>query len=169
MHCVREDGVRRQQACRIIDVRIGLGGRKKLCNEGDFVDVFGDVGLDWHGRGCGGGEGAELAEGGVCAGWGEAGGYDGPDEGGGWVEGMDVSDCGFCGGEGGGRGFITVVGWAESWVIHADTADEGALAFCVTDCCKEVRGGDVDCCIVGGAGSAVREGTGYNVIVDCVG
>lgn len=169
MNGMREDGMRSQKSSGIVDIRVGFGGGEELRNESNFVEVFGDVGLDWSGRGGGGGKGAKVAEGFGGAGGGEARGDDWPDQGGRWVESADVGDCGFCSGEGGGCGFVAVVFWADSGVIHADAADEGALTLGVADCGEEVGGRDMDGCVVGSTGGAMGEGAGYDAIVDRAG
>ena len=55
------------------------------------------------------------------------------------------------------RACISVVFGAKI-TVHANAADEGALAFSETNICEEVCGGDVGGGEVGGCGCAVGEG-----------
>ena len=67
------------------------------------------------------------------------------------------------------RAFVAVVIGTGVRVVHADTADEGALAKVEGESREEVSGGDVDCCIVRGCSGAVGESAGDDAGVDCFG
>lgn len=53
--------------------------------------------------------------------------------------------------------------------VHADAADEGALATSFAYVGEEVGGGDVEGGVVGAAGGAVAEGAAYDAVVDGLG
>lgn len=62
-------------------------------------------------------------------------------------------------------GLVDIVGWALVGIIHADAADEGALAVRVTEGGESVGCRDVDRCKVRGAGCAVGQSTSDDFIV----
>ena len=66
-------------------------------------------------------------------------------------------------------GFVAKVLRALLGTVHADAADEGALAAGMAEGGEEVSGGDVDGSEVGGTGSTVCEGAGDGLVVDAVG
>ena len=100
------------------------------------------------------GEGAELRQRGGGTADGEAGRDDWVDEGAGGVEGAAVCDY-FPGARDSRVGGLTVVFGVCGWVVHADFADEGALAEVV--CCvgEEFGGRDMEGGVVGGCGDAL--------------
>lgn len=63
-------------------------------------------------------------------------------------------------------GLVDVVRWALIFVIHADTADEGALAVGVAEGCEGVGCWDMNGCKVRGARCAVGESASDDLIVD---
>ena len=82
------------------------------------------------------------------------------------VEGFDIGYCGLRCGDRGLGGCVVVVVWAKGLVVHADAADEGALAAGVAEEGEGIGCGDVDGCEVGGAGCAVGEGARDYLVVD---
>lgn len=68
-----------------------------------------------------------------------------------------------------GSALVAVVGRAGVGVVHADAADEGALAEGEGEGGEEVGGRDVDCGVVGGGGGATGERAGDGARVDCFG
>ena len=68
-----------------------------------------------------------------------------------------------------GGGGLTVVGGVCGGVVHADFADEGALAKIKSCGGEEFGGGDVEGGVVGGCGDALVEGLGYAGGVDGLG
>lgn len=68
-----------------------------------------------------------------------------------------------------GGALVPVVGRTSVGVVHADAADEGALAEGEGEGGEEVGGGYVDCGVVGGSGSATGERAGDDACVDCSG
>lgn len=80
-----------------------------------------------------------------------------------------MADAGFRVGDAGGGVFVAVVGWAGKWFVHADSADEGALAEGEGESGEEVGGGDVDGGVVGGCCGAVGEGARDDAVVDLFG
>lgn len=135
-------------------------------DEGYFVQGLGDVRLDVQWRSVGCGEFAETVEGGVAAAWCESGRDDWVDECSVGIDGVDVVDCGLCCVETLFGGLVNVVGWADIFVVHADAADEGALAVGMAECGEGVGGWDVDGCKVGCAGCAVGERASNDLVVD---
>lgn len=166
MYRVGQHGFGREQIVGVVDLSVAGVGRKERGDEGDLGDVFGDVRLDGEGVLCG--PGAERGEEVRRAGWRKAGGYYGCDQLVSWVDGVDVRNGDFCVGEGGFGGCVTVVVWGEVGV-HADAADEGALASGEADVGEEVGAGDVGRRVVCGCCCAVGEGTGYAGGVDAAG
>jgi len=61
---------------------------------------------------------------------------------------------------------ITVVVRAGVRIVHADSADEGALAKVEGECGEEIGRRDVDGGVVGGCGGTVGEGAGDDAGVD---
>ena len=82
---------------------------------------------------------------------------------------MDVVDTGLGLVDGDVGGLVAKIIGALFGTVHADAADEGALAAGEAEGGEEVGGGDVDGSEVGGAGGAICEGAGDDLVVDAVG
>lgn len=173
MHSMCEDRSWGQQPILIIHTGVGVLLREEQAHSTDLGRILRDMGLDVQRsaipRCVSGGLVRDGTHGGGGTGQGEARGQDGLDERAGRVDAADVGDDGFVVGQGGrGRG-VAVVFWAGGGIVHTDAADEGFLAALEAEACEDLRGGDVDGCVVRGVGGAVREGAGDGLVVDAEG
>ena len=82
------------------------------------------------------------------------------------IQGPTVRDGGMCRVERLLGALVAVVVWAGVWVVHADAADEGALAEGEGEGSEEVGGGDVNRGVVGCRGGAGGEGAGDDARID---
>lgn len=166
---VREDRAGREEVVPVVDGGVGGCVWEKLPHEGDLVSVLGDVRLDAEGlaipitplhRGRGRGQLPQRRQRPARTRRREPRRHDRRDEPPLGIDAPDVRDRRL------GRGDrllgrrVAVVSGAEARVVHADAADQGALAAAEAERGEEVGGGDVDGGVVGGAGGAVGEGAG---------
>lgn len=161
MYRMRQDHLRRQQSCLIVDVSVRLAVRKQLVNKLNLRLVLSDVRLT--------GQAGLLVQVSKrlqavhCAGGSEAGRDDWRDECMLRIDAVDVCNAGTCRFNGLRGAFIPVVLWGHR--VHAYTADEGALAALETDVGEKIRGWHVDGCVVCCGGGAVGECAGYDSVV----
>lgn len=159
---VAEDGAGAEEAVAVVHVGVAVALGEHGLDEGELGRVLGDVGLhgeflDVAAAAVGAPQGAEAGHALAGAGGGEARGEDGGDEGEGRVDGADVVDGGAGAGEGLVGGLVAVVGRVHVAVVHADAADEGALAGGEAEVGEQVGGLDVEGGVVGGRRGAVGQ------------